>query len=453
MQASALPSQAGAVSGLRSVIRRYRSAALMAASRLAAVAAQFAVQAAVGALGGAAALGILQLFQSWTSIGGEVAARGLPTRAMRDSAVDFAGGDSAAVERRLKRFARLIARGWIASALAIGILMIGFRLVDVNSGETLALLYTLCAALIAAPLFALLRLSAETLKAMDAATPAILVESLVVPLILLGAAAALWLSGQPMSTVALLMSGMASYLAAPGVMTWLIRRRVAHSEDSQRPARQVKRIEANDGNLLWASSLLSVAFLHLPFLVLPFYAAAADIGVYAVANKLMGIITMLLLLLAAVFGPAFARSAASGGHDLLHLLRKSQLYSSTIYLPLAAVLVIAHPLLATLFSVPQQELQLMLLVLAGGHLVNAATGLSGVLLNMAGAARLELAATAGAFSIAVLASPFVGAAYGTVGLAVLFSLAIATKNLLSFGLARHYLRQQQQLRGTAHETA
>ena len=64
-----------------------------APSRLAAVAAQFAVQAAVGALGGAGALGILQLFQSWTSIGGEVAARGLPTRAMRDSAVDFANGN------------------------------------------------------------------------------------------------------------------------------------------------------------------------------------------------------------------------------------------------------------------------------------------------------------------------------------------------------------------------
>ena len=95
----------------------------------------------------------------------------------------------------------------------------------------------------------------------------------------------------------------------------------------------------------------------------------------------------------------------------------------------------------------------MLLVLCGGHLVNAATGLSGVLLNMAGAARLELAATAGAFAIALLASPFVGAAYGTIGLAVLFSLAIATKNLLSFGLARHYLRQQQQLRDTVHETA
>ena len=121
MQAEAVATQAGIGPRLRLAAERYRSAALMAGSRLAAVAAQFAVQAAVGALGGAAALGILQLFQSWTSIGGEIAARGLPTRAMRDSSVDFANGDSAAVQRRLKRFARLIARGWIVAGLAIGL--------------------------------------------------------------------------------------------------------------------------------------------------------------------------------------------------------------------------------------------------------------------------------------------------------------------------------------------
>ena len=205
--------------------------------------------------------------------------------------------------------------------------------------------------------------------------------------------------------------------------------------------------------MLWATSLLGVVFLHLPFVVLPFYAATAEVGVYAVANKLMGIITMLLLLLAAVFGPAFAREAAQGGGQLKTMLRRSQLYCVVIYLPLAAALVFAHPLLARLFNIPQQELQLMLLVLGAGHLVNAATGLSGVLLNMAGATRLELAATAGALILAGVASPFVGASHGYVGLAVLFSVAIAIKNLLSFGLAQHYLQSNLPQRALDHETA
>jgi O-antigen/teichoic acid export membrane protein len=442
MQADALNIDAGPASRWRSVAARYRSAAVMATSRLAAVAAQFAVQAAVGALGGASALGILQLFQSWTCIGGEVAARGLPTRAMRDSAVDFARGDIGGIQQRLRQFALAIAKSWIAAAAIIALVLSGLNVFYPDNADSRALAYALCAALVAAPLFALLRLTADTLKAMDAATPAILVESLVIPGVLLGAAAVLWTSGQPMTLAALLLAGIAGYLLAPTAMALLIQRRSAQSarrplaDDAPAPA------DHGDGNVLWATSLLSVAFLHLPFIVLPFYAATADIGVYAIANKLTGIITMLLLLLAAVFGPAFAREAAGGGRDLDHLLQRSQLYSCVIYLPLAAVLVYASPWLALLFSVPQQELHLMLLILGAGHLVNAATGLSGVLLNMAGASRLELAATAGALAAAVVASPFVGASHGYIGLAVLFSLTLAVKNLASFGFARRYLKQR-----------
>lgn len=425
----------------------------MAASRLAAVAAQFAVQAAVGALGGAGALGILQLFQSWTSIGGEVAARGLPTRAMRDSAVDFANGNITGLRQRLRQCARAIAGSWIATVALIAAGLAGLYTLGIDAGDSTSLLYTFGAAVIAAPLFALLRLTAETLKAMDAATPAILVESLVLPTVLLGGCALLWFNGQPMTTSALLAAGVAGYLAAPAAMAALIRRRAQQTKDAPNPVAARGPIDSKDGNVLWATSLLSVAFLHLPFMVLPFFATAADIGVYAVANKLMGIVTMLLLLLAAVFGPAFARSAAQGGGNLKHLLQRSQLYSCIVYLPLAAALVIAHPLLAPLFNVSTQELQLMLLILGVGHLVNAATGLSGVMLNMAGAARLELAATAGATTIALVASPFVGATQGHVGLAVLFSVAIATKNLLSFGLATRYLQQNTQPGTRHHETA
>ena len=449
MQADALQIEPGISSRLKAVAARYRSAAAMTASRLAAVAAQFAVQAAVGALGGASALGLLQLFQSWTSIGGEVVARGFPTRAMRDSSVDYARGDIAGVQQRLRRFALAIARSWLVAGVAIALVLTGLNAFEPVSGDTWTLAWALCAALIAAPLFALLRLTADTLKAMDAATPAILVESLAIPMVLLAAAAILWVNGQPLTMAVLLVAGIAGYLLAPTAMALLIQHHARQSAPAGGASAATTARDHNDGNVLWATSLLSVAFLHLPFIVLPFFAATADIGVYAVANKLMGIITMLLLLLAAVFGPAFARNAAAGGNGLSRLLQRSQLYSFVIYLPLALVLVMASPLLAPLFSVPQQELHLMLLVLGAGHMVNAVTGLSGVLLNMAGAARLELTATAGAIALVVLASPIIGALYGYIGLTVLFSLAIAAKNLLSFGFARHHLKQ----RDLNHETA
>jgi O-antigen/teichoic acid export membrane protein len=241
----------------------------------------------------------------------------------------------------------------------------------------------------------------------------------------------------------LLAAALAGYLAAPAALALLIRRRLADTGNCPR-SRDTRVAEpSGDLNILWANSLLSVAFLHLPFVVLPLFASTAEVGVYAVANKLMGIVTMLLLLLAAVFGPAFARDAAAAGDALRQLLRRSQLLSGVIYLPLGSCLVLGSPLLAQVFSVPAGDLQLLLLVLGAGHLVNALTGLSGVMLTMVGAARLELCATGAVFAAAAAASPLVGGVWGYPGLAVLFSAAIAARNLLSYALALHHLHHRE----------
>jgi O-antigen/teichoic acid export membrane protein len=408
----------------------------MAASRLGAVAASVLAQLAVGSLGGAGALGVLQLFQSWTTIGGEVAAQGLPARTMRSVAVDYSENDRPAIRRRLQWAVGRVSRLWIPLGLLLLLAWLAVSSCPVAVGAAGPVFHTLVAALAAAPLVALMRLAAETLKALDAPIPAILVESVAIPLALLAAAGLCWATGQPMTTVVLLAAGLAGYLVAPAILGMLIRHRVPGVD---RRGETADAEPAGDLNILWAISLLNVAFLHLPFLVLPFFAGTAEIGVYAVGNRLVGIVTMLLLLLASVYGPVFAREASAPCNALPRLLRRSQLLSTAIYVPLAGLLWLSTPMLAGLFSVPADELRWVLLVLGAGQLVNAATGLSGVLLNMVGAARLELFATGAASLVCVAASPLVGKAGGHLGLAVLFSACIAAKNLLSYGLALHYL--------------
>jgi O-antigen/teichoic acid export membrane protein len=198
---------------------------------------------------------------------------------------------------------------------------------------------------------------------------------------------------------------------------------------------------------LWANSILSIAFLHLPFLVLPWYADPAEIGIYAVAFKLVSIITTLLMLLAAVFGPAFAREAATGDAAAVRvLLRRTQWISTVIFLPFMSVLLLAAGPLATLFSLTDGVLLPYLAVLAVGHFVNAATGLSGVLLNMVGEARLELKTLVGSLLFALALAPLVGPLHGAMGLACLFSAALAAKNLASYGLASHFLKTKGTLK-------
>jgi O-antigen/teichoic acid export membrane protein len=191
--------------------------------------------------------------------------------------------------------------------------------------------------------------------------------------------------------------------------------------------------DRSDINALWANSLLAVAFLQLPFLLMPWYASPDEIGIYAVAHKLVNIVTTLLILLSAIFGPAFAKAAADGGvQGLQRLLRRTQWLSCVIFLPLCAALLLAVEPLALVFNVPSGALWTYLAILAAGQLVNAATGLSGVLLNMAGGAALETRTLAGSLVIAMVAAPAVGAAHGVPGLAVLFSIVLAGKNLASY---------------------
>jgi O-antigen/teichoic acid export membrane protein len=415
----------------------------MAASRLAAVAAGVAAQVAVGSLGGAGALGMLQLFQSWTTIGAEVAAQGLPTRTMRSIAIDYSARDIPAIYRRLRWAVGRVSRSWLPACLLIAIVFLAVTGAAGTRSADGPEAYALAAALLAAPLVALLRIAAEALKALDAPIPAILAESTAVPLALLVAAGLCWSSRQPMTVPVLLAAGLAAYLLAPALLYLLIRRRIPNTGSGRRSRARGDAEPADDLNVLWASSLLSVAFLHLPFLVLPLFAGTAEIGVYAVGNRLVGIITMLLLLLAAVFGPAFAREAAASGRALPRMLLRSQLLSSAIYLPLAAMLLLGSSALAGLFNVPADDLHWVLVVLGIGHLVNAATGLSGVMLNMVGAARLELCATGAVCLVTLAASPTVGDTFGYQGLAVLFSAAVAAKNLLSYALALHYLHLHQ----------
>ena len=191
---------------------------------------------------------------------------------------------------------------------------------------------------------------------------------------------------------------------------------------------------------LWGIGVLSICFLQLPFIVLPIYVDAAQIGVFAVAHKLINVVTTLLLLLAAIFGPAFARQAAQcDAAGMLDLLRRTQLISTAVFLPVSLTLIaLANPL-AQLFGEDFGDLQIYLVILTAGQLINAATGLAGVMLNMAGAASKELSTLVIAMILALGGSLWIGPEFGAIGLACVFSGSIAFKNIASYALARHHL--------------
>ena len=411
----------------------------LAASRGSAIVAQFAAQLVVGMSAGAAGLGILQLFTSWTCIAGELLGLGWPGRAMRQVAVDYAAGRGALVEGVLRGARRNILQAWLLLVLA-GIPLLLLWLVQAGpvSGEYGRLIL---AVFLTAPLFALLRLYADSLKAAGAALPAVTLESLTSPLALLLVCGACWLAGQKVAAVTLVATFGVSLALTTLALRHSLRRqlsRLVQREDN--PGSPAATAPRGDLFYLWGTGVLSIAFVHLPFLVMPLYVDPAEIGVFAVAHKLINIVTTLLLILAAVYGPAFARCAAHRDRAALRaLLRRTQLISTAVFFPAALALVALSPYLARLFGEDFGDLQIFLCLLAAGHLVNAATGLSGVLLAMAGLASREATSLLITLIITLALSLWVGPRYGATGLAMVFSGSIALKNIASWLLARQFL--------------
>jgi O-antigen/teichoic acid export membrane protein len=418
---------------MAAVLRRLRAPLVLAFSRGLGVLAQVALQVAVGALGGPASLGLLQLFASWTSVIGEVVGGGYPTRVLRDTAVHAANGDRAAIRQGLWGALRRVAGYGIVAALAVAICL---RTGLISTGATATAV--VIAVLACAPLFAASRLCAEALKGLDRPLAAVALENLSLPVTLLGLCALLAALNAQLSATVLLAGAGAGTIATLFALAWMLHRALHAPIAGAGTA--PPRVASGEQLHFWANGLLNIAFLQLPFLLLPLFADAAQIGYFAVAHKLVNIITTLLILMAALFGPRFARAAAAGDVAALRAqLLRTQVISSLIFLPGAAVLLLMQGHIAPLFSLAPGSLHTLLWVLCSGQLVNALTGLPGVLLTLTGGARREMQIQLLTTGLSALAMLVLGGRSGIEGAALAMSTGIAIKNIASFLAAHRHL--------------
>jgi O-antigen/teichoic acid export membrane protein len=432
---------------LAQLMRKFLPALTLVASRGTAIVAQFAAQLVIGTMAGEGALGALQLFTSWTCIAGEALGLGLPTRAMRQVSISYEQQQREEILQILRESRRKIFRLWLTLALLAALPAIFFaRTQDTATWNEYS--WLLIGAGLAAPLFSLIRLYAESLKATGAALAAVTIESLTSPIALLLICAFCWLTGYPVVSLTLVITFGLSLVITPVALSRRLKQQVeelAPSSTGTRHTLTSTKVERGDLFYLWGTGVLSICFLHLPFVVMPLYVDTAQIGVFAVAHKFINVITTLLLLLAAIFGPSFARYAAQGNSQaLLGLLRRTQLISTAVFLPVSLLLIALAEPLAGLFGKDFGNLQNYMVILAAGHMVNAATGLSGLLMNMAGAASKEMYTLIIAMVAALAGSAWLGPEYGATGLAIVFSSSIALKNIASYLLAINLVKSTRE---------
>jgi O-antigen/teichoic acid export membrane protein len=409
----------------------------LAGSRGLAMVAQVLVQMAVGALSGPVGIGVLQLFSTWSNFLGETLARGWPPVVLKRVAVAWGEGDKPSARAVVGGANRSALRGWpLGLAIAV-IFVVAGQFVSIRTTAVEGALLVL-ALLVSAITFARLRVRSEALKGMDAPVTAITLENLALPSVLLALCLACALFQFTPGPALLVLGCVLGVLVASAWLGRAVNARLGNMINETPTAESPT--ERRERRALWLSSAQAIAFLQLPFLVLPAFTDIGTIGVYSVAHKLINVITTLLILLGSIYGPAFARAAAkSDTGELRILLRRTQLISIGVFGPAAAILLLTSNSIAGLFNVPSKGLQGFMLILVLGQSINAATGLSGILLNMSGAARTEWRISLLSLCTALLLTMPVGGTYGATGLAILFSAVIAAKNIASWLAARHHL--------------
>lgn len=402
---------------------------------------QILMQFAIARVAGPAGIGLVQVYQTWTCVLGETSAAGLPTEAMKVVSRD---NHPDRVMARLTRSLKSILMLWVPFAALV--LLAGQ--IDAHwmpfslSGQLALILSILC--------FAVLRLCAETLKALGSSIKAIFAENLILPGLMTLLCLTLLLSGQGFANAEQLIYVASLFLVISSLYSLvvsLIKVRQAKIKQAQSKQTQTEDIGSNPSKarnqqdaifssetpFFWGTAVLSIGFLNLPFVLMPWFAEMEEVGLFALAFKCINPISTILIMLGAVFGPRFAQ--AKGPEETRRLLVRSQLISVAMYLPmLLPMLLFAEPLLG-LFGQEFVAAKSYLLILAAAQLINAVTGLSGYLLNMQGFGKVEFQGAVLFCTFALLAGMAAGQAYGAYGVAVTYSAALAGKNLWSYAFA------------------
>jgi O-antigen/teichoic acid export membrane protein len=404
---------------------------------------QFLLQLVIARLTGTAGIATIQVYQSWVSVLGETNCLGLANKATKFTAL---AETYAKIKQQLITCSIIITIIWLAGGL---LFVLGLWTKLKPSGE-LNTVVIACLA-ISVLCFAIMRLVSSSLKALDKVTTAIVLENILATIIVLAILAIGFSQGQlntqitadtiiVVLTVALTLATSACIFCCWNALKCKQVQLVTLYPNSL--GQRIRQLCNKETLFFWGTSVLSIVFLNAPFLLASNSADLHQVGLFAVAYKCVTPITIILLMLSAVFGPKFAIAGkAFNGSDLLANLRQTQIASLAFYLPVVAILMFFSDQVLNLFGEEFVGAKKFLYLLIVAQLINALTGLPGVMLNMIGKSHIEFIGTA-LFCLAMFVDGYItGEVYGLYSVAICYGLAISAKNIWSYYWAIQVIKQ------------
>lgn len=160
-------------------------------------------------------------------------------------------------------------------------------------------------------------------------------------------------------------------------------------------------------------------------LFLAAFTSAAQVGLYAAAERTSAFVVMPLFALDTIFSPLIAEFYARGENEqLANLARLVTKWSFSLCLPVFLCLCVFHEAFLSIFSKGYTGAGIVLIILSFGNLVNAGAGLSGSLLLMTGHTRVILANSVATITINIGLAYFLVQHFNAVGAAVAAALAV-----------------------------
>lgn len=386
---------------------------------------------------GVTGVGQYAFYTSWMTVLAALAGLGSPTYTLRTVAVLARDKDHRGIRHYIVRMSwSLLGVG----ALVCVVLAVAAGPVSDWLSVSNAWLHQLFLAGLGSIAFMLMRLMTESLKALNMPNISMGIESIFIPLILILVCATAWLNGWGFEAANIVYLHIASTILATIVMWMLAWRQTRVPVESHQQAWAPKAVFSHSMLPLWGSALLGMLFLNLPIIVLPLFATEEEMGLFSIAYRYINICVSLLMVIAAIYGPRFAREYASRDKKVLSdSLKQTQLLSLALYAPLFLAFTFFPGFVMGLFGSEFTSGGALLVSMAIGQLLYASTGLVGLMMNMIHREKVEFWISLIATVVMCLLIMVLGHLYSVLGVAIAFGIGLGMKNLASWFAVRHYL--------------
>jgi O-antigen/teichoic acid export membrane protein len=191
---------------------------------------------------------------------------------------------------------------------------------------------------------------------------------------------------------------------------------------------------------LFGVSILTFLVIYSDSLLLAHFRTNAEVGLYAVCVRLILVTGFALPVVSQIFAPMISELHHRSEIDQLgQYFKVVTLWAVEIFVPLVLVYCVAGREILGFFGPGFSVAAPCLLVLAIGQLANIITGPVGLILNMAGWTRVQLANSAAVLLVQVVAAVLLIPRFGIMGAAVANSAAVIVVNLARVIQLQHRL--------------